>query len=374
MKPISTSRSTFAFSASLLLLVLFTALPAYAQLELDQGGNIGVGQLPDTQWKFNVEGSNSAVLRALYTGASSHHAAVLGWAKPAAGKGIGGEFHGGLMGLRVYAVEEGSLEATGIFARASGSDTNTGFYAQTTGGTQARSLHAYTTGGSTRSEGVFAEVQGSQDNYGVRTAVYATQDEATAYGVYGYASRTSNSGVAYGVYGTVAGPYSAMKYAGYFMGDVQVTGTFTNASDARFKEAVEALDGERVLDRVLALEPKQYRYKLDAVGQRMGFSDGERFGFIAQELEQVFPELVSEQMHTLPAVEAPSEPWDGAGPSPEPVIEQAEEEVAYKAVNYVDLIPVLVGAIQEQQSFLTAQQAEIAALKQALGKLGVTVE
>ena len=362
MKPISTSRST-AF-----LFLLFSALPAYAQLELDQGGNIGVGQLPDTQWKFNVEGSNSAVLRALYTGASSHHAAVLGWAKPAAGKGIGGEFHGGLMGLRVYAVEEGSLEATGIFARASGSDTNTGFYAQTTGGTQARSLHAYTTGGSTRSEGVFAEVQGSQDkNYGVRTAVYANQDGATAYGVYGYASRTSNSGVAYGVYGTVAGPYSAVKYAGYFQGDVQVTGTFTNASDARFKEAVEALDGESVLDRVLALEPKQYRYKLDALGQRMGFSDGERFGFIAQELEQVFPELVSERVHTLPAVEAPSEPWDGDSPSPEPVIEQAEEEVTYKAVNYVDLIPVLVGAIQEQQ-------AEIAALKEALGKLGVTVE
>ena len=36
-------------------------------------------------------------------------------------------------------------------------------------------------------------------------------------------------------------------------------------------------------------------------------------------------------------------------------------------VNYMDLIPVLVGAIQEQQ-------AEIAALKEALGKLGVTVE
>ena len=62
------------------------------------------------------------------------------------------------------------------------------------------------------------------------------------------------------------------------------------------------------------------------------------------------------------------------GEAPEVVIAEEALEVSYKAVNYVDLIPVLVGAIQEQQALLVAQQAEIKALKEALAKLGVTVE
>ena len=373
MKPISTSRSTFALSTSLLLLVLFTALPASAQLELDQGGNIGVGQIPDTQWKFNVEGSNSAVLRALYTGNNSNHAAVFGWAKPGQnapdGIGIGGDFRGGHMALRAYADERVGANAYGLFARVAGASTaNYGVKAYVTNGDHAYGLHADARLGSVGSYGLRANGQGALTNYGVFASAYGDAGE-DAIGFYGYAHRGSTTADGYGVYGKVSGEWSGPgeRFAGYFEGPVEVTGAFTTTSDARFKEAVESLSGESVLDRVLALEPKRYRYKLDALGQRMGFSDGERFGFIAQELEAVFPELVKGRQRTLPAVEARPEPWDGEGPVPEPVIEEEALEVAYKAVNYIDLIPVLVGAIQEQQ-------AEIAALKAALGKLGVTVE
>ena len=371
MKPISTSRSTFAFSTSLLLLALFTALPAYAQLELDQNGHVGIGVAPNTHYVLNVSSSDKAPFYSVYNGTNAYRAAFVGWAKPDAGVGIGGEFWGGLMGLRVYATlanSQANSYAQGVYTKATGSLTNVGVYSYADDGAIARSFYAYADDGSMLSEGLYATAKGSPAlNYGVRTSAYAEQAGANSYGVYGYAYRTASSGVAYGVYGRVAGPWGSEKYAGFFEGDVEVTGTFTNASDAKFKEAVEALSGTGTLAKVLDLQPKAYRYKQDAVGQRMGFSDGERFGFIAQELEQVFPELVSERMHTLPAVEAPSEPWDGEGPPPEPVIEQAAQEVTYKAVNYVDLIPVLVGAIQEQQ-------AEIAALKEALGKLGVTVE
>ena len=381
MKPISTSRSTFVRSIAFLFL-LFSALPAYAQLELDQDGNIGVGQIPDAQWKLNVEGGgdtngdneddNDAVIRALYLGSEKYHAAILGWAKPGSGgsgTGIGGDFRGGHMALRAYADERVGANAYGLFARVAGASTaNYGVKAYVTNGDHAYGLHADARLGSVGSYGLRANGQGALTNYGVFASAYGDAGE-DAIGFYGYAHRGSTTADGYGVYGKVSGEWSGPgeRFAGYFEGPVEVTGAFTTTSDARFKEAVESLSGESVLDRVLALEPKRYRYKLDALGQRMGFSDGERFGFIAQELEAVFPELVKGRQRTLPAVEARPEPWDGEGPVPEPVIEEEALEVAYKAVNYIDLIPVLVGAIQEQQ-------AEIAALKEALGKLGVTVE
>lgn len=159
--------------------------------------------------------------------------------------------------------------------------------------------------------------------------------------------------------------------AGYFQGDLHYTGDLEDVSDAQFKEAIEALTGARestsMLERVQALKPRRFRYRQDALGRRMGFPEGEQFGFVAQELEAVFPELVNERRHVLPAVEALPEPWEGEGPPPEPQVVEEAMELSYKAVNYIELIPILVQALQEQQ-------AEIAALKEALGKLGVTVE
>jgi hypothetical protein len=64
-------------------------------------------------------------------------------------------------------------------------------------------------------------------------------------------------------------------------------------------------------------------------------------GWIAQEFEQVFPDLIDE--------------WKDPAP---------EGEDPYKSVR-ADLIPVLVKAIQEQQAIITQLQADVAALKAA---------
>jgi len=66
-------------------------------------------------------------------------------------------------------------------------------------------------------------------------------------------------------------------------------------------------------------------------------SDGSRgsYGVIAQEVEQVFPELVRENK-------------DGV-----------------KAVNYSALIPVLIEAVKEQQAQIESLQSEVQALKNA---------
>ena len=64
-------------------------------------------------------------------------------------------------------------------------------------------------------------------------------------------------------------------------------------------------------------------------------------GFIAQEFEQVFPDLIDE--------------WKDPAP---------EGEEPYKSVRQ-DLIPVLVKAIQEQQAIIEQLKADVAALKGA---------
>ncbi len=67
-------------------------------------------------------------------------------------------------------------------------------------------------------------------------------------------------------------------------------GGFAAASDARLKEDVQALHG--VLDRLLALRGVQFRYRSDAADGF--FVPGLHHGFIAQEVERVFPHWVSE--------------------------------------------------------------------------------
>ena len=138
-------------------------------------------------------------------------------------------------------------------------------------------------------------------------------------------------------------------------------------SDGRFKEDLAPLSGEGALGKLGRLRPKTYRYKRDKLGRRLGLPGGMRYGLVAEEVEQVLPELVRERRRVLPAVEAsPVAAWDGEGPLPEPVVLEPAREVTYKAVNYAELVPLLVRAVQEQQALLMAQQGEIEALKKTL--------
>ena len=127
------------------------------------------------------------------------------------------------------------------------------------------------------------------------------------------------------VYSTGAAAYRF--YVG-LNGTINATNTTISAiSDARFKENVQDIDVG--LGAILALKPRKFDWKAgkgkDIKGDR---------GFIAQEFEQVFPQLVD----------------DWADPAP-------EGEAPYKSVRQ-DLIPVLVKAIQELS-------AEVNALKNA---------
>lgn len=87
------------------------------------------------------------------------------------------------------------------------------------------------------------------------------------------------------------------------------------ASDIRLKTGVQPLTG--ALPAVLAMRGVRYRYRQDVAGQSL--PQGEQIGVIAQEVGNLYPELVT----------------TGAD--------------GYKAVNYAQLTPVLIEALKEQQ-------------------------
>ena len=108
--------------------------------------------------------------------------------------------------------------------------------------------------------------------------------------------------------------------------------TITAISDARLKENIRDLDDG--LEKVMALQPRKFDWK-EGKGKDI---KGDR-GWIAQEFEQVFPDMIGTWL---------DEPPEGEDP--------------YKSVR-ADLIPTLVKAIQEQQALITQLQADVAALK-----------
>jgi hypothetical protein len=103
-------------------------------------------------------------------------------------------------------------------------------------------------------------------------------------------------------------------------------------SDQRFKENIRDLDDG--LSKVMQLKPRKFDWK-----EGRGTDTKDARGFIAQEFEEVFPDLIGE--------------WKDPAP---------EGEEPYKSVS-ADLIPTLVKAIQEQQATIEALTARIAALE-----------
>jgi hypothetical protein len=126
---------------------------------------------------------------------------------------------------------------------------------------------------------------------------------------------------------------SAYRFYVTMDGKIACTSTTIAAiSDVRLKENIEDIDVG--LDAVMALKPRKFDWK-DGKGKDI---KGDK-GWIAQEFEQIFPEMIST--------------WKDEPP---------EGEEPYKAVA-ADLIPVLVKAIQELKAELDSVKAELAALK-----------
>lgn len=236
-----------------------------------------------------------------------------------------------------------------------GSGDRRGIYGRTEQGDRAYGVFGQTENPSNNGYGVYGRAVGGAN---ANLAITGYGDGGnTAYGAYLY---TGSASTEYGVYASSSG------YAGYFSGDVVYTGSLTSSSDRKFKTNVESLGGgdvgaqrtgaSGVLQRVLKLRPSTYEYASDDAYAHMNFPEGRQYGLVAQEVEDVFPDLVHEARQPgAPAV-------NDAG-----VLTGEGEATRFKSVDYVQLIPVLIQAVQEQQATIERQQAQIDALKEALG-------
>ena len=270
-------------------------------------------------------------------------------------RGVQGESVGNSIGLNtgVAGYAKNSPSNVGVYGYGSGA--NTGFnvgvsgYADSCMGSSAVNRGVE---GSAKSisnangynQGVFGYADGNNsnflyDNSGVFG--YAKNCIGNNMGVEGQAEGTI--GTNYGVYGYAAN--GTTNYAGYFQGDVTVTGTFSNPSDERLKTNIVGLNS--VLPLLREINPISYSFKSESETHNLNLPKSLQYGFSAQELLKVFPNLVVENVapgkrnknaHTLSKDKKKSEKS-----------EQVEEPFTYKSVNYIGLIPILTQAIKEQQ-------------------------
>lgn len=175
----------------------------------------------------------------------------------------------------------------------------------------------------------------------------------TGYGVWGYVdgAPTFNSIGVFGEEVTLTG------WAVYGDGDINCTNLYYNLSDISLKERIREFEGG--LDAVMALQPKTYRVKEEY--RAYGLSGEEKIGFVAQDVEEVLPELV--KRGSIPGPHLPK--GEGSG--------RMKDINDVLSVSYVGLVPVLTSAIQEQQEVIEeleqnqeVMMKRIAALEQLL--------
>jgi hypothetical protein len=177
--------------------------------------------------------------------------------------------------------------------------------------------------------------------------------------VQGEVNNASGNAVVAGIIGIDNSTGTAASFAGYFegnayfggnvgigtmspteelhvVGDICYTGSIGACSDKRYKKNLETLTG--VLEKVTSLRGVSFGWKQDEFPEHR-FSDRRQIGFIAQELEEVFPEVVTQ---------------DGEG---------------YYLVDYGRLTPVLVEAIKDLKAENDAVKTQLAEMRAQLQQL-----
>ncbi len=209
-----------------------------------------------------------------------------------------------------------------------------------------------------RNVGVYAEASRAPQNFAMRGRAVSNTGNSSGLTIGGWFS-AENSQTRIGVMGDINGaqftlptlfPYnyaigvygwnpspSTTDYAGYFEGKVNVNGALTVygapviTSDANLKTNIDSItNASEILQQI---EAKTFYYDTTNVNG-MKFPSQKQYGVIAQQVEGVLPELVSNNYK--PAM------VDSSGT----VIYPAK---SFKTVNYNAFIALLIKAIQEQQ-------------------------
>ncbi len=175
-------------------------------------------------------------------------------------------------------------------------------------------------------------------------------------GVYSYVS--GGTGVNYGIRSSAYG--SGTNYAGYFSGNLHYTGTLSGPSDKNLKENIQPM--EQSLSKIMQLKVSTFNFVELEREKQLNLPEGKQIGLIAQELEQIYPELVTKEVHAYDL----NEGKEG--------VKKDVRKLEYKGINYIGLVPVLTKSIQEQQVMILEQQETINELKKQNNELQARLE
>jgi hypothetical protein len=126
--------------------------------------------------------------------------------------------------------------------------------------------------------------------------------------------------------------FFAFAYDGVIKATINGTnGNYSSVSDLRFKKNISSITGN-ILSKINELRPVTYLMKEEPESSK------NNIGFISQEVEKIFPEVVSENR-------------------------------GIKMMNYIGLIPILTKGIQEQQQQIEILQKENATIQKELQEL-----
>ncbi|WP_374834471.1 tail fiber domain-containing protein [Paenochrobactrum pullorum] len=197
-------------------------------------------------------------------------------------------------------------------------------------------------GGTSSSSGVVGYSTGGKNSSGVIGYTTSSADTVEAYGVKGY----TNTPIA----NSYGGHFRNGHTAGYglycFSGSTSGCGgnrPWTNASDGRLKWHVTDLDEGSGLLTIMKLRPVTYQWRTETSGKV-------EYGFIAQEVEKIIPELVGNSPDTEITLE------DGS----------KKELKNVKSLSYASFVVPLVKAVQELKAENDMLRDEVRAIQETL--------
>ncbi len=188
------------------------------------------------------------------------------------------------------------------------------------------------------------------------------------FGVYGYSStgngvngasgsKLGGNFYSVGSYGIRAGTRDGF-YAGVFDGNVYAFGSYYSSSDKNLKQNIQ--DFGNAMGIINKLKPKNYEFRTnDERFASFNLPKGTHYGLIAQDVEQVLPNLVKETPQEIgnkgeELIIPDSNRGKALAGGNEVKVKTGEpaqkEFMNIKGVNYEELIPIIIKGMQEQDA------------------------
>lgn len=221
--------------------------------------------------------------------------------------------------------------------------------------------------GSGYTYGVYGSASG---NYGVYGSGF--------YGVYGYTPNgyggTFISDAGHGLYAKTSSTASNI-YAAIFQGNTYCYGTY-NTSDERVKKNVA--DFKNGMDLINQLKPKSYDFRDDGSYAKLDLPKGNHYGFLAQDVEKLLPGLVREaplELENAPVTAINGNGKDtSAAAAAKGQLVKRPETMNVKAINYTELIPVIIKGMQEMDAENKSLKTTVANLQDEVTQLKQMVQ